>query len=275
MVSNEHKTTRRIPRRRLPGKGMRLARQAVPLVTQHPVQALLVDRVGARDRFSQHVAHLNPHHPASTTMLGCPRQSDSRCEHQAWSAHFTQALRVPIHSSYLATVHLPPVTDPWHAALTRCLLARLGHDLGSCFILRSGKGPGHHTARGAIHAYGAPTQAHPGRRVRWVSSRNRRITTSSVRATSVGCCAGGTSACPGWGQTSDGSCGTPNAVARSCCRSSPHGWPHSEDRGMIWTDFSRHLPHLLSICSQRGANSRKGFETQLNPPKVRPLCESE
>lgn len=85
-----------IPRLLSLGEGMRLVRQIIQPVPQHPVQAFHMDRVGAPDGLLQPLAPLDPHHPTSPTLLDRLRQTDPEGRHQARSARLAKVLRVSL-----------------------------------------------------------------------------------------------------------------------------------------------------------------------------------
>lgn len=141
----------RIPQTHPLRKRMRLARQTVQTIPQHPVQPLPVNHIRTLYRRPQHTTHRHTHHPAPTTTLDRLRQAHACRRHEARTTPLARTLRVPIHALHLLPIDRPPITEPRYPRLPRRPSPRLRHHLRGCRVLRTRKRPRHHNARGALH----------------------------------------------------------------------------------------------------------------------------
>ena len=152
----------RIPQTHPLRKRVRLARQTVQTIPQHPIQPLAVNPIRTRNRRTQYTQHLHTHHLAPTTTLDRLCQAHSRRRHSARTTALAQTLRIPIHAPNRLPIDHPPIPDPRYALVSRRPSPVRSHrPMVSCLC-----------AMMFSAALRLP----------------RRITTSRVRATSVGGC---------------------------------------------------------------------------------------
>jgi hypothetical protein len=150
----------RIPQTHPLRKRVRLARQTVQTIPQHPIQPLAVNPIRTRNRRTQHTTHRHTHCLAPTTTLDRLCQAHSCRRHSARTPMLAQTLRVPIHALHLLPIDHPPIPDPRYALVSRRPSPVRSHrPMVSCLC-----------AMMFSAALRLP----------------RRITTSRVRATSVG-----------------------------------------------------------------------------------------
>ena len=98
----------RIPSLSFFSKGMCLPGQTSQPIPQHPVEALLVDGVGALHYLPHHYLHLNPHHSPPAAALHCLDEPHPRRGLQGWPPTLPPSHGIPVNSP-----HLPP-TPPAH-----------------------------------------------------------------------------------------------------------------------------------------------------------------
>jgi hypothetical protein len=141
----------RIPQTHPLRKRVRLARQTVQTIPQHPVQPLPVNHIRTLYRRTQHTTHRHTHYLAPTTTLDRLRQAHACRRHEARTPTLAQTLRIPIHPPNFLPIDRPSITDPRYAPVSRRPSPRLRHHLRGCRVLRTRKRPRHHNARGALH----------------------------------------------------------------------------------------------------------------------------
>jgi hypothetical protein len=107
----------RIPQTHPLRKRMRLARQTVQTIPQHPVQPLPVNHIRTLYRRPQHTTHRHTHHPAPTTTLDRLRQAHACRRHKARTTPLARTRRVPIHALHLLPIDRPPITEPRYPRL--------------------------------------------------------------------------------------------------------------------------------------------------------------